>query len=157
MAEVEPFHRGMVEAWAKSLGIIYATDDDGDILMMFEAHAQRPFAVTFMFVSQFEPSVVYGLRSSSEYDVPPERWGDATLLCNSWNRIQRFPKAYLETSEEHGGAAWIRLEYDVPLNSGAHQQLVDDVSNTMLGGTFAFWEWALHEQGFTLDACMARP
>jgi hypothetical protein len=146
MATVEPFHRGMIETWVKSLKLPYLTDSDGDISLDWPAGDTIPCDLRFLFMAEGDPLGIYAIRIMSYKEYPREEWGRVLLACNEWNKLRRWPKAYLNVIDDTDDTAWIRLEYDLPLHEGVHQDLINDVSGAMLGGTFGFWEWAVKEQ-----------
>ncbi len=120
------------------LEIRYLTDGDGSLLAMWERHA-------LLFALEGPDDEILVMRGRPHGTVPPD-WADRSYrVVNEWNHTRRFCKAYVGDPTERGQLP-IYAEIQVPLLSGAHDALLDEVLDCAAAVTSAFVDW-LHDEG----------
>ncbi len=120
------------------LEIRYLTDGDGSLLAMWERHA-------LLFALEGPDDEILVMRGRPHGTVPPD-WADrAYRVVNEWNHTRRFCKAYVGDATERGMLP-IYAEIQVPLLSGLHDQLLDEMLDCAAAVTSAFVDW-LHDEG----------
>jgi hypothetical protein len=120
------------------LEIRYLTDGDGSLLAMWERHA-------VLFAMEGPADEILVMRGRPHSTVPPD-WADrAYRVVNEWNHTRRFCKAYIGDATERGMLP-IYAEIQVPLTSGVHDPLLDEMLDCAAAVTSAFVDW-LHDEG----------
>jgi hypothetical protein len=121
------------------LEIRYLTDGDGSLLAMWERHA-------LLFALEGPDDEILVMRGRPHGTVPPD-WADrAFRVVNEWNHSRRFCKAYIGDATERGMLP-IYAEIQVPLLSGAHDPLLDELLDCAAAVTSAFVDWLYDEGG----------
>lgn len=121
------------------LEIRYLTDGDGSLLAMWERHA-------LLFALEGPDDEILVMRGRPHGTVPPD-WADrAYRVVNEWNHTRRFCKAYVGDATERGMLP-IYAEIQVPLLSGAHDPLLDELLDCAAAVTSAFVDWLYDEGG----------
>ena len=158
MPTVQPFGESMIKSFLDrneldyfdKSGLPEEIDLWGDFFLHQDDDGQRGCNLTFALSAEGENDSIYGVKVISDKEIPRSGWGQALLLCNSWNKERLWPKAFLnadtESATSTSGSIW--LEAYILLTSGVHQELVDDFSSLIIRGGLAFWEWAHKEKGF---------
>jgi hypothetical protein len=123
------------------LEIRYLTDGDGSLLAMWERHA-------LLFALEGPDDEILVMRGRPHATVPPDWVDRAYRVVNEWNHTRRFCKAYVGDPTERGQLP-IYAEVQVPLLSGVHDQLLDELLDCAAAVTSAFVDW-LHEDGALL-------
>jgi Putative bacterial sensory transduction regulator len=130
-----------VAAALDRLEIRYLTDGDGSLLAMWERHA-------LLFALEGPDDEILVMRGRPHSTVPPD-WADrAYRVVNEWNHTRRFCKAYVGDPTERGMLP-IYAEVQVPLLSGVHDALLDELLDCAAAVTSAFVDW-LHDEGALL-------
>src|SRR5215468_454931 len=120
------------------LEIRYLTDNDGSLLAMWERHA-------LLFALEGPDDEILVMRGRPHGTVSPD-WADrAYRVVNEWNHTRRFCKAYVGDATERGMLP-IYAEIQVPLTSGVHDPLLDEMLDCAAAVTSAFVDW-LHDEG----------
>jgi len=123
------------------LDIRYLTDADGSLLAMWERHA-------VLFSIEGPEDEILVMRGRPHGTVTPD-WADrAYRVVNEWNHTRRFCKAYIGDATERGMLP-IYAEIQVPLQSGVHDALLDELVDCAAAVTSAFVDW-LHDDGALL-------
>ena len=149
MAIVQTFARGQIEKYLRKMELKFLQDSDGDFLVQFGYDDDYGCEITVYMMAAGKRSDVYSIRINSDKRIPKRDWGQALMLCNTWNKERRWPKAYLSVRDPNNDTtASISLEFDIDLEQGIHQELLDDLTGTIIAGGCQFWEWAHKEQGF---------
>ncbi len=121
------------------LEIRYLTDGDGSLLAMWERHA-------LLFALEGPDDEILVMRGRPHGTVPPD-WADRShRVVNEWNHTRRFCKAYVGDATERGMLP-IYAEIQVPLLSGVHDPLLDELLDCAAAVTSAFVEWLYDEGG----------
>ncbi|GAA1801949.1 hypothetical protein GCM10009682_24790 [Luedemannella flava] len=123
------------------LEIRYLTDGDGSLLAMWERHA-------LLFALEGPDDEILVMRGRPHATTPPDWVDRAYRVVNEWNHTRRFCKAYVGDPTERGQLP-IYAEVQVPLLSGVHDQLLDELLDCAAAVTSAFVDW-LHEDGALL-------
>lgn len=150
MASVQKFSRSMVEQFLRSRNYRFLRDSDDDFVLQFAYDSDADCKLTFYLMLSGKDEQIFTVHARSDKHVPKQEWGRIVMLCNTWNRQKRWPKAYLYVSESNPSPTTgeIFLEEHMDLESGIHQELLDDfTSNTILGSNL-FWEWIHKEHNF---------
>lgn len=149
MATLQTFNRNMIEKYLKSKELNYFRDSDDDLLIQIGYDDDYGCKLTFYFMISGTAENIYAIRVFSDKRIPKSDWGRAIMLCNTWNQEKRWPKAFLDVKKpDSDTTATIQLNYDIDLQQGIHQELFDDMTETIIRGGMLFWEWAHKEQGF---------
>jgi hypothetical protein len=123
------------------LEIRYLSDSDGSLLAMWERHA-------VLFAIEGPDDEILVMRGRPHGTVSPD-WADrAYRVVNEWNHTRRFCKAYVGDVTERGMLP-IYAEIQVPLQSGVHGALLDELVDCAAAVTSAFVDW-LHDDGALL-------
>ena len=148
MATVQPFTREMIKHYLQSREMKYLTDSDGDFQLGFEVSEITGCRLTIYLWVQGKDLNIYAIKVRTSRDIPEADWGRVTYVCNRWNAEHRWPKAFLDVREVEGaGSGDIVLEQHLDLGPGIHQELFDDLTNTILAAAVSFWVWAHKEHG----------
>lgn len=147
--EISPISREMIEAFLTKNEYNYLVDRDGDIVLQYRYDEELDTELTAYFYIEGDNKTIYYIQVLNRRRIHKPDWDHYVWLCNRFNQAFRWPKVYLslprtETSE----TATIVLEYYIPAAAGIHQELFDEITDAILGGSFRFWRW-LKEQ---LDA-----
>jgi hypothetical protein len=123
------------------LEIRYLTDGDGSLLAMWERHA-------LLFALEGPDDEILVMRGRPHATVPPD-WADRSYrVVNEWNHTRRFCKAYVGDATERGQLP-IYAEIQIPLLSGVHDALLDEMLDCAAAVTSAFVDW-LYDEGSLL-------
>jgi hypothetical protein len=121
------------------LEIRYLTDGDGSLLAMWERHA-------VLFALEGPDDEILVMRGRPHGTVHPD-WADrAYRVVNEWNHTRRFCKAYVGDATERGMLP-IYAEIQVPLVSGIHDPLLDEMLDCAAAVTSTFVDWLYDEGG----------
>jgi len=148
MPTVQKFDRSMIEKYLKSVNLKYLRDSDGDFVAQFAYDEDTGCELTLYLIAAGQKNEIYVIRVLSDKRIPKSDWGRAMMLCNTWNDERRWPKAYLHVANpDKDTIGTIVLEEQIDLEKGIHQELLDDLTTTILMGAHLFWEWAHKEKG----------
>jgi hypothetical protein len=148
MATVQKFDHSMIEKFLRSSSLKFLRDSDGDFVVQFGYSDKMGCELDIFLVVEGSKQHIYRILGIADKRIQKNDWGRAIMVCNTWNKERRWPKAYLyvkDAATDTTGS--IRLEQQVDLETGIHQELLDDFSFTSIGGILQFWEWAHQEQG----------
>jgi hypothetical protein len=121
------------------LEIRYLTDGDGSLLAMWERHA-------VLFALEGPDDEILVMRGRPHGTVHPD-WADRSYrVVNEWNHTRRFCKAYVGDATERGMLP-IYAEIQVPLVSGVHDALLDEMLDCAAAVTSTFVDWLYDEGG----------
>ncbi len=147
MSDVQQFTRSMVERFLRSRNYRYLTDNDGDFVVHFAYDSDADCKITFYFIASGQNKTIFSINARSDKPIPKAEWGRIVMLCNTWNKEKRWPKAYLSVEDASSTRGEIVLGESIDLDTGIHQELLDDYTLTMIIGTTLFWEWLHKEHG----------
>jgi hypothetical protein len=140
-ANARPISIGRIRAALDRLDIRYLTDGDGSLLAMWERHA-------VLFALEGPEDEILVMRGRPHGTISPD-WADrAYRVVNEWNHSRRFCKAYVGDPTERGMLP-IYAEIQVPLLTGVHDALLDEMLDCAATVTSAFVDW-LHDDGALL-------
>ena len=123
------------------LEVRYLTDGDGSLLAMWERHA-------VLFSLEGPADEILVMRGRPHSTVPPD-WADRSYrVVNEWNHTRRFCKAYIGDATERGQLP-IYAEIQIPLMSGVHDPLLDEMLDCAAAVTTTFVDW-LYDEGSLL-------
>jgi len=140
----------MVERFLKGKDVKYLVDSDGDFQVRFGYDDDWGCGLDIWLTIQGQDADVYTIRAHADRRVPRDQWGQAIMMCNTWNCEKRWPKAYLHVGDaESDSTGEIILEEQLDTgDAGIHQELLDHLTLTIIAGCHLFWTWAHQEQGF---------
>ncbi len=148
MPTVQKFTRDMIEKHLRARNLHFLRDSDGDFCVEFARDADSGRELTMWLMAQGKNQDIYTIRIDADRPFTRNDWGRAMMLCNTWNCDKRWPKAYLYVRDwEKDQVGEIKLEDNVDLGVGVHQELLDDITSTIFTGACLFWEWMAKEQG----------
>jgi hypothetical protein len=121
------------------LEIRYLTDEDGGLLAMWERHA-------VLFALEGPDDEILVMRGRPHGTVHPD-WSDRSYrVVNEWNHTRRFCKAYVGDPTERGMLP-VYAEIQIPLASGVHDPLLDEMLDCAAAVTSTFVDWLYDEGG----------
>ena len=142
MRIVETFGHPMILAFLEDSELHYLRDRDGDFVVEFGYDEEVAGHPRFMLVASGEDSEQYCLRADTRRRVPKLDWDRSLRLCNEWNALYKLPKVYLEIDDPNvSTTARVVCEQWINLESGIHQELFNQLSNTFFSACFGFWRW----------------
>jgi hypothetical protein len=148
MATVQPFNTGMIETCFKQRGIKYLVDSESNLMIHWGYDEATGCSMNLHFSAQGSKKHIYAITVIAEKPVPKSEWGRAMMICNTWNKDKRFGKAYLYVNDPANDATgMIVFDNHMDLEEGIHQELLNDLTFTIMAAANDFWEWAHKEQG----------
>jgi hypothetical protein len=143
MAVVEQFDRGMIERYLRTNELKFLRDDDGDYQVDFGYDEETECELSILLAASGSRQSIYTMLVTSSRLVARAEWGRVVAICNEWNELKRWPKAYFHArnlaSDSHGA---IILEEQIDLSPGIHWELFESWTSLMIGASFQFWVWA---------------
>jgi hypothetical protein len=140
---VERFSHAMVEKYLRNAGLNFLRDSDGDFLVQFAYDDDIGCKLSCYLLLEGAAKEIYCVRVIADKRISRNVWGQAVMLCNTWNKEKRWPKAFLyvkdAASDQYGQ---VMLEEQIDLEEGIHQELLNDFTFTVISGANTFWEWA---------------
>jgi hypothetical protein len=148
MPAVVKFERSLIENYIKARNWRFLTDSDGDLVVNFSSDADTGYEWTVYFILGGQKKEIYQMLVRARKDFPKAEWPRILMLCNEWNKVRRWPKSYLDIpGDEKAADARIILEASMDLETGIHQELFNDFSDTIFSCSIQFWKWAHLEHG----------
>lgn len=149
MPTVQKFDRSMIERFLKSRNLKYLVDSEGNYRVEFAYDESTGCELTVLLIAAGSRRQIYQIVVLSDKRIPRKDWERAIMACNTWNKENHWPKAYLYVSDpSKDNFGMIMLEGQIDLEKGIHQELFDDFTDTIIVAAHSFWEWAYKEQGF---------
>lgn len=146
--KVEKFNRGVIEKVIRRRNWKFLVDSDGDFRVSFAYDDDVGCQMDLYLGAEGSQSSVYTIRVTTSKRIPKSEWDRALMACNTWNRDKRWPKAYLYVEDPSADSTGsIILEHSTDLETGIHQELLDDLTMTIWATANQFWRWATKEQG----------
>jgi len=121
-----------------ALEIRYIRDPDGAMFAMWERHA-------VLFAVEGPADEILVIRSRPHATVPGDWAHRAYTVVNEWNHMRRFCKAYVGDPTASGRLP-IYGEWQVPLVSGIHDELLAELVQCGVSVSECFVEW-LYDEG----------
>ena len=82
------------------------------------------------------------MRGDTLRRIPRSDWDRLLRLCNEWNALYKMPKVYLEVDDPNSSTTGrVVCEQWLNLESGLHQELVNQLTSTFFSACFGFWRW----------------
>lgn len=151
---VQRFSRAMIRRYLDRASLAYLRDNHDDFRVDFAYDDDLNCAISFWLMAVGQHEEIYGIEARSTRRFPAETTDWCLLVVNEWNKRMRYPKAYFYLADgDRGRTGEIRLEQYTDLETGVHQDLLDSLTYTVMGGAMRFWSW-LNEQAmqYTLTA-----
>lgn len=149
MPTVKQFDRSMIENYLKKKKINFLRDRDDDFIVNFSYDEDTGCEMSVLLMVGGEKNNIYTVQVVPDKVIPKSQWGNALMLCNTWNKERRWPKVYLKIANlETDTTTKIILEEHIDLGEGIHQELLDDYTDTVLATAFAFLKWMHQEKNF---------
>ena len=138
--EIQKFSKTLIETTLKQLEIRYLSDADGNLIALFNAATSDPVALVFGATGLNSDILHIGLEvyNSIDKDLYPR----LMEICNRWNATRRWPKACLAVTGDQGSVV---ASMEVPLSSGVHVDLLDELIRHGISPSLEFSEWVLDE------------
>ena len=148
MPIVQKFDRTMIEKILRAHTLKFLRDSDGDFIVQIGHSDKLGCELDILLIAGGTNAQIFSVTGRTNKRIPKSDWGRAVMICNTWNKEKRWPKAYLYVKDPSTDlTASILLEQQIDLEHGIHEELLDDFTFTTISGMFAFWEWAHQEQG----------
>lgn len=128
-----------VESIIRAKNLPYHVDGDGDIVLELPHHEAIGRHITAWCMLTGATRSIYCIRVVTDKAIPQPDWGRAILLCNSWNRDYRWPKAYLYYQSVESAAGEIVLEGQLDVEYGITEQQLTDFTDGQLAAALQFW------------------
>lgn len=143
---VRPFSRDQIKRYLDGAELSYLVDMQGDYRVDFAYDDEIAGAASFWLMASGREGEIYGIEARSTRRFSRDTWEWCLFVVNEWNKRMRYPKAYLYIpDDDQGKTGEIRLEQYTDLEHGAHQELIDSLTATIMAGAMRFWSW-LREQ-----------
>lgn len=143
MPNVQKLNKGMIESYLKAHNHKYLIDSDGDYLVEFAYDDEAGCSISVWLCIEGSRDDIYSVLMTSDRRIPKQQWEHAIMVCNTWNKEKLWPKAYLyvrdPASDTYGR---IRLEHQIDVEKGIHQELLDDFTRMTIVFGYQFWKWA---------------
>jgi hypothetical protein len=136
-----PVDMDRIKASLRRLEIRFLTDEDGDVLALWEDHS-------LLFSLEGPQDTVLVVRARADEVVPAEWETRALAGANEWNRSRRFLRCFLGEPEA-GGAMPVYADQHLHLGPGIHDALLDDLLDCLAVVSCSWVEW-LHDDGALL-------
>lgn len=143
MPSVQTFTQSMIKTYLDGKNLRYLVDNDGDFLVRFSRDEDTGCELSIYFIAAGQKKEIFAIRIDSDREIPKSNWAQVMLLCNEWNREKRWPKVYLNNKDAN--TARIVCEEHIDLQTGVHQELLNDYADTAVASAFQFWVW-LHKE-----------
>ena len=148
MPEILTFDHAMIETYLQAREYRYLRDQEGDYRVEFSYNEDRDCALKIWLIVSGTRRQIYHVWIWAEKRIRRDDWDRALRLCNTWNKENRWPKAYLHVNDPATDATGeIRLEENIDLEKGIHQELFDDWTDTAIATASNFWKWIHQEHG----------
>jgi hypothetical protein len=136
-----PMDMERVKESLRRLEIRFLTDEDGDVLALWEGHS-------LLFSLEGPQETVLVVRARADETVPAEWASRALASVNEWNRSRRFLRCFVGEPEGSGGMP-VYADQHLHLGPGVHDALLDDMIDCLAVVSCSWVEW-LHDDGALL-------
>lgn len=147
MAIVSIFDQDMIERALTSEKLNFVKQDQNNYLLNFEYDDERGCEIHVLLSIDGQQNEIFAMRAFTDREIPKTQWAEIIMLCNTWNKMSRWPKAYLN-ADDTDTIGTIMLEEQIDLSKGIHDGLLLDYINTVLVSAFQFYKWMHQEKGF---------
>jgi hypothetical protein len=149
VATVEPLTHDLVERFLRKRNTRFMTDSDGDFKIEYTRDEDSGVEITIWIIFNGKVKDKLQFRGSADKQIGRVRWSEAISLCNEWNRIRLFPKAYLNTRNDGSDeVAGLVCELNLDLSAGTFEEFVQDQYTLAVASTAWFFEWLHKEKRF---------
>jgi hypothetical protein len=155
---VDPISESMLSGWAEREGCTYFHAKSRGILIDFRYSLRSCRRVMFRAWLSGQDEDILTVQISSDRRVAPEDFLRALRFCNTWNQGYRWPRALVEQdyqdtdaqsdpppapeeveAREETHPARLRLDFQIPLYKGIHQEGLDTLLSSVLYSNWDFW------------------
>jgi hypothetical protein len=153
MGFVEHFGHAMIETFLEDNELHFLRDRDGDFVVEFGYDEEIAGHPRFLLAVSGDDQEQYCLRGDTMSRIPRPDWDRMLRLCNEWNALYKMPKVYFEVDDPNASVTGrVVCEQWLNLESGIHQELVNQLTNSFFSACFGFWRWldrqnAMHALG----------
>lgn len=153
MGFVEPFGHAMIETFLEDRELHYLRDRDGDFVVEFGYDEEILGHPRFLLAVSGDDLDQFCLRGDTMRRIARPEWDRMLRLCNEWNALYKMPKVYFEVDDPNISITGrVVCEQWLSLESGIHQELVNQLTSSFFSACFGFWHWlerqnALHALG----------
>jgi hypothetical protein len=110
-------------------------------------HEERGCNLDALLICLFSYNM-YVVKVVSDKEIARADWGQALLLCNTWNKDQ-YGRTYLWTEDfDTDDIGRIVCEENISLEHGVHQELFDHFTDNAINRGMLFWKWAHEDEGW---------
>ncbi|MUG96850.1 hypothetical protein F7734_32720 [Scytonema sp. UIC 10036] len=150
MSTVQTFDRNMIKNYLDSKqSWKYLQDQNGNFVVEFARDEDTGCELSLWMTVEGENKSIYAVRVYSDKRISKKDWGRAMKLCNEWNAHKRWGKAFLHINNpDTDTTAQILVEEEIDLETGIHQELLNDFTNTVFVSANNFWTEAHQKGGF---------
>lgn len=142
MGFVEPFGHNMIEAFLDESDLHFLRDRDSNFLVEFGYDDEIGGHPRFLLSVSGDDNEQYSLRGDTLRRVPRADWDRVIRLCNEWNALYKMPKVYFEVEDPNASATGrVICEQWLHLESGIHQELINQLTSLFFSSSFGFWRW----------------
>jgi hypothetical protein len=120
---IEEFGPVMIERFLREYELKFLVDQDGDFWVSLHGEGAPDYRV--MLNVEGPDRDILCIRVSTELPYPEIFRDRVEGLIAGWHRRKRWPKAFIHDDARHGGFRVIG-ENQFPLNTGIHQELLND-------------------------------
>lgn len=141
---LDRFVRRAVERALTDTGFTYRTDDDGDYIVEFEYDQIADCILDFAFVVTTQKISTLDLLCHSDKDFTTKNLHALINLCNQWNSMRRWPKAYViqkNNSVDKEVYGKIVLENSLSIQDEVNYAIILRAIQVFAKTSFEFWEW----------------
>lgn len=148
MATVSIFNDNMIESYFKSKETEFLKDSAGDYCVRLGRDDDWGCGLDIWLIKGGKNKGILTVAVYADKEIAKQNWGKYIMLCNTYNKERRWPKAYLQIDDENTSTnGKLILEEHIDLEKGIHQELFNDYVDTVLSAAFGFWKWLHKEKG----------
>jgi len=133
MSPVAPVSRERIRAVLDKRSVRHKIDKDGDLVVSMSADEDVPYDVA-VFLS-IENEYIFAVRAIPSAEIAQDKQSDAILFANKWNKVKRWPKAFL-----HDGYNRVVGELHHDLEQGVHDELLEDMVRMSISASWAMFK-----------------
>ena len=129
MTEIEAIGPQLIERYLRAQEWKFLVNQDGHFLVNFYGEDVPDYR--FGISLEGADGEILAVRVSSETPFAENIRDQAEAFVAGWNRMKRWPKAYLEDDRRARGF-WLGGEFCIPLKAGIHQELCEELLDMCL-------------------------
>jgi hypothetical protein len=124
LTDVQALDPQMIQRYLRGHDLKFAINQNGRFIVQFYGEDMSDYRVVIS-VDDTDARILT-VVVVSETPYPRTLRAQAEAFVSHWNRLRRWPKAYLE-DDQHARGFWIVGENYFPLRAGVHQALLTDL------------------------------